>query len=182
MENHSDFIIKGLKTICESTRRLARAYMDAGAHGIFYAIQMAGHPRFSKGLYDRFCRVDDMSILEEVKCRSKFSMIHLHGSEKVDFDAFLDLPLEALNWHDQIVGPSIADVRAKTSKVLVAGIPDHMGIVGMDNTELSKLFRNTLQKFGTTGFVLGPGCTVDHWAVKEEQLHFIRAWAEDYID
>jgi len=182
MENHSDSIIKGLKTISESTRRLARAYMDAGAHGIFYAIQMAGHPRFSKDLYDRFCRVDDMTILEEVKNRSKFSMIHLHGSEKVDFDTFLDLPLEALNWHDQIVGPSIADVRSKTSKVLVAGIPDHMGIVGMDNTKLSNLFVDALKNAGTTGIVLGPGCTVDHWAVTEEQLHFIRDWAEDYKD
>jgi len=182
MEKYFDSIVEGLKVISESTRRLASAYMDAGAHGIFYAIQMAGHPRFSKGLYDRFCRADDMSIIEEVKSRSKFSMSHLHGSEKVDIDTFLGLPLESLNWHDQIVGPSIADVRAKTSKVLVAGIPDHMGIVGMDSAKLSNLFRDTLKNSGTTGIVLGPGCTVDHWAVTEEQLHFIRAWAEDYTD
>ncbi|MBW1774315.1 MAG: uroporphyrinogen decarboxylase, partial [Deltaproteobacteria bacterium] len=58
MEKHFDSIVEGLKVISESTRRLASAYMDAGAHGIFYAIQMAGHPRFSKGLYDRFCRAD----------------------------------------------------------------------------------------------------------------------------
>ncbi|MFC1491501.1 uroporphyrinogen decarboxylase family protein [Nitrospinota bacterium] len=179
MEAHPDTLRQGLKTIAETTRRLARVYMDAGAHGVFFAIQMAGHPRFTREFYDGFCREDDMKVLEEVAGRSKFNIVHLHGAEMVDFDTFLSLPLEALNWHDQLVGPSMAAVRAKTPKVFVAGVPDHKGLVGMDNATMAEMFDRTVKECGTKGIVLGPGCTVDHWVVEEKQLHFIRAWAEE---
>ena len=179
METHPDALRHGLKTISESMRLLARAYMDAGACGVFYAIQMAGHPRFTSDLYEEFCRADDMMVLEEVAGRSKFSMVHLHGSETVNFDTFLSLPVEALNWHDQLVGPSMAAVRAKTSKMLVAGVTDHKGLVGMDNTAMAEMFDRALKGCGPKGIILGPGCTVDHWEIEEKQLQFIRAWAEE---
>jgi uroporphyrinogen decarboxylase len=179
METHPDALRHGLKTISESMRLLACAYMDAGACGVFYAIQMAGHPRFTSDLYEEFCRADDMMVLEEVAERSKFSMVHLHGSETVNFDTFLNLPVEALNWHDQLLGPSMVAVRAKTSKVLVAGVTDHKGLVGMDNTAMAEMFDRALKGCGPKGIILGPGCTVDHWEIEEKQLQFIRAWVED---
>jgi hypothetical protein len=141
---------------------------------------MAGHPRFTRDIYEKFCQQDDVSVLEEVAPRSRLSLLHLHGSKRVDFDAFLGLPIEGLNWHDQIVGPSMAEVRAMTGQVLAAGIPDHLAMVGKRDDELAALFDRTLRACGPRGVVLAPGCTVDHWQIEDRQLHFIRAWAEEW--
>lgn len=180
LESHPGEVRAGLSAITETARRTARAYLDAGAHGVFYAVQMAGHPRFSRPIYEKFCRRDDQSVLEEVAPRSRLSLLHLHGSELVDFDVFLGLPVEALNWHDQIVGPRMAEVRAMTRKVLAAGIPDHLAMAGKEDAELAALFDQTLRACGPRGVVLAPGCTVDHWRIEERQLDFIRSWAEEW--
>ena len=180
LESHPGEVRAGLDAIAETARRTARAYMDAGAHGVFYAVQMAGHPRFNRDIYERFCRQDDQSVLEEVAPRSRMSLLHLHGSRLVDFDVFLGLPVEALNWHDQIIGPSMAEVRKMTRKVLAAGIPDHLAMVGKKNEELAAVFARTLRECGPRGVVLAPGCTVDHWQIEDSQLDFIRAWAEEW--
>lgn len=180
LESHPAEIRAGLDAITETARRTARAYMDAGAHGVFYAVQMAGHPRFTREIYEKFCRQDDQSVLEEAAPRSRLSLLHLHGSQTVDFDVFLSLPVEALNWHDQIVGPSMADARAMTGKMLAAGIPDHLAMVGAKDAELAALFDRTLRACCPRGVVLAPGCTVDHWQIEDRRLHFIRAWAEEW--
>mgnify|MGYP001575930828 CR=1 FL=1 len=180
LESHPGEGRAGLDAITETVRRTARAYMDAGADGVFYAVQMAGHPRFTREIYEKFCRQDDQSVLEEVAPRSRLSILHLHGSQLVDIDIFLSLPVEALNWHDQIVGPSMAEVRAMTGKVLAAGIPDHLAMVGKKDAELAALFDRTLRASGPRSVVLAPGCTVDHWQIEDRQLHFIRAWAEEW--
>ena len=71
--------------------------------------------------YREFAKKYDMVVLDAVKGRSWFNILHVHG-EKGMFDQLLDYPVQALNYHDREAGPSLAEMRKRTRKCLMGGI------------------------------------------------------------
>jgi uroporphyrinogen decarboxylase len=147
----------GLAIITETTRRFAREAVARGADGLFFASQTAHEGYLTRAEYADFARRYDLVVLEAVQGRSWFNILHLHG-EKVMFDAVLDYPVQAVNYHDREAGPSLAEMRKKTRKCLVGGIAQNTTLVHGTPAEIDAQVQDAWRQVDRRGLILGPGC------------------------
>ncbi len=150
----------GLEIVTETTRRFALEAVRRGADGLFFATQTANEGYLSRKEYAEFARQYDLAVLEAVRGRSWFNILHLHGA-KVLFDQVLDYPVEALNYHDREAGPSLAEMRAKTTKCLIGGIGENTTLLRGTPQEVDAQVQDAWRQVDRRGLILGPGCVAD---------------------
>jgi uroporphyrinogen decarboxylase len=147
----------GLAIIAETTRRFVIEALTHGADGLFFANQTANDGYLTCAEYAEFAKKYDLAVLEAVEGRSWFNILHLHG-EKIMFDAVLDYPVQALNYHDREVGPSLAEMRKRTKKCLVGGIGHNTTLVHGTQAKVEAQVRDAWRQVNRRGLILGPGC------------------------
>ncbi|MGA2255501.1 MAG: uroporphyrinogen decarboxylase family protein [Thermoguttaceae bacterium] len=147
----------GLAIIAETTRRFVIEALTRGADGLFFASQTANDGYLTRAEYAEFAKKYDLAVLEAVEGRSWFNILHLHG-EKIMFDAVLDYPVQALNYHDREAGPSLAEMRKRTKKCLVGGIGHNTTLVHGTQAEVDAQVRDAWRQVNRRGLILGPGC------------------------
>ena len=87
-------------------------------------------------------------------------MIHVCGPGAY-VEEHLDYPVAIVSWADRAQrNPSIADVRAKTSKTLLAGLAHDGALLTGPVEAVQEEARAALAESGGTRFLLGPGCAV----------------------
>ena len=109
LRNRPSSVLKGLRTIAETTRRFVEAARATGIDGIFYAVQHAQANILSYEEYKLFGWIFDMQALgpaQDLWC----NMLHLHGNQ-VHFELANELPFQIVNWHDRESHPSLADAQ-----------------------------------------------------------------------
>jgi uroporphyrinogen decarboxylase len=148
----------GLRIIAESIQRFIEAARQAGAAGIFYAVQHAQYSLFSEKEYEEFGRSFDMLALESAQ-KFKFNMLHLHGKQ-VMFDRFLDYPVAIINWHDRETPPSLAEAKKKFSGALCGGLRRQETMVLGTPDQIKAEAEDTFQQSGGQGLILGTGCVM----------------------
>ena len=108
--------------------------MEAGATGLFFGMQNGLNLKLGYEGYRKYEWASSARILDAIKDKCKFRMVHLCNGDGEAIDWALDLPCDAFNWADQQDNmPSLGEVRAKTDKVLVGGIK-HNGGESLDRT------------------------------------------------
>lgn len=156
-------------------------YLDAlfaeGIDGIFLANQYSMSHLLTDAQYEEFCQPYEARILEHCKGHTWFNMAHIHGSRNLRMDRYLsysDDLLQALNWECCPVGvpaeevTTIADVRAKTDKIIIAGFDqDHDFITPENDREavkavLKRRFLEAEKENGSNRFIFAPGCCLAH--------------------
>jgi uroporphyrinogen decarboxylase len=147
----------GLAIIAETTRGFAAEVLARGADGLFFASQTANEGYLTRTECREFAKKYDMVVLDAVKGRSWFNILHLHG-EKVMFDEVLDYPVQALNYHDREAGPSLAELRKKTRKCLVGGIGHNTTLVHGTQADVDAQVQDAWRQVNRRGLILGPGC------------------------
>ena len=147
----------GLEVIAETTRRFAAEAVARGADGLFFASQTANEGYLTRAEYAEFARKYDLIVLETVCGRSWFYVLHLHG-ERIMFDQVLDYPVQTLNYHDREVGPSLAEMRKRTGKCLIAGIGHSTTLVHGTQAEVDAQVQDAWRQVNRRGLILGPGC------------------------
>jgi uroporphyrinogen decarboxylase len=152
-----DAVQAGLEVITETTRRFATEAVLRGADGLFFAVQTANQGYLTPDEYARFTKPYDLAVLEAVRAKSWFNILHLHG-EKVMFDSVLDYPVQVLNYHDRESGPSLADMRARTGKCLLGGIGENTTLVEGTLDEVRNQVQDAWKQVNQRGLILGPGC------------------------
>ena len=80
----------GLRTITDTTIDFSLAALKAGAHGLFFATQLATTDVLTVAEYERFGKKFDLEVFNAIKGRAKMSMLHLHG-ENVMFDLLAEI-------------------------------------------------------------------------------------------
>jgi uroporphyrinogen decarboxylase len=148
----------GLRIIAESIQRFIEAVKQAGAEGIFYAVQHAQYSLLSEDEYEDFGRSFDMIALEpaqELKC----NMLHLHGKQ-VMFDRFLDYPIAIINWHDRETPPSLSEARKIFSGALCGGFRRQETMVLGTPEQIKAEADDAFQQSGGQGLILGTGCVM----------------------
>ena len=147
----------GLAIIAETTRRFAIEALTRGADGLFFASQTANEGYLTRAEYAEFAKKYDLAVLEAAKGRSWFNILHIHG-EKGMFDAVLDYPVQAINYHDREGGPSLAEMRKETKKCLVGGIGHTTTLVRGTPADVDAQVRDAWEQVNRRGLILGPGC------------------------
>jgi uroporphyrinogen decarboxylase len=150
-------VLKGLRTIAETTRRFVEAARETGIDGIFYAVQHAQANILSYEEYKLFGLMFDVQSIEPAQslwC----NMLHLHGQE-VHFELVNELPIQIVNWHDRESYPSLAEAQKLFSGVVCGGIRQDT-LVYRDPAEVQKEAADAIRQTNSKRFILGTGCVV----------------------
>ena len=150
---------RGLAAIAETLTAYARACLDAGADGIFYATNVATRGSISAAECRRFQRPYDRRVLDAV-ASAPFNLLHLCGSG-VHFDEFVDYPVTAFSWAIVPENPSLAEGQRRTGRAVVGGLPAKPGIASMTPAAVAERARAAIAVLGGRWLLLGPDCSIN---------------------
>ena len=157
LRNRPSSVLKGLKTIADSTRRFVEAARGTGIDGIFYAVQHAQENILTYEEYKLFGLLFDMQSIgpaRELWC----NMLHLHGNQ-VHFELVNELPFQIVNWHDRESHPSLAEAQKLFAGAVCGGMRQDT-LVYRDHAQVREESADAIQQTGGKRFILGTGCVV----------------------
>jgi uroporphyrinogen decarboxylase len=149
----------GLSVIAETLTAYARACLEAGADGLFYATNVATRDLMSAAECRRFQRPYDLRVLAVAR-GAPFNLLHVCGSG-VHFDEFADYPVTALSWATVAGNPSLAEGRRRTGRAVVGGLPAKPEIALMTADEVAARARAAIAEMNGRGLLLGPDCSIN---------------------
>lgn len=157
LQDNPEAVVKGLRTIAETTRRFMDAAFDIGIDGVFYAVQHAQTGLFTWEEYEAYGLPADLHTLQPAE-RGWCNMLHLHGRE-VYFELASRLPLQIVNWHDRETAPSLAEARQAFSGGLCGGLRQDTLVFG-DSSQVAAEAAQARRETRNKGFLLSTGCVV----------------------
>lgn len=174
MKQHKSELHHALEVILETNLKLLDEFIDAGIDGIFLSTQWATSDLISREMLAEFCHPYDQALLNHIKERTWFNLLHLHYSENLLFDEFVNYEgIQALNWENcaETDNPnkisSIESVRALfPDKILIAGIDQHHDFATVpENREavksiLKQRLTTAINESGSPKFIFAPGCAL----------------------
>jgi uroporphyrinogen decarboxylase len=154
-----DVVHKALALITDVTIRFSLDAIAAGAHGVFLATQLGSYRLLQAGEYETFGRAYDLKVLDALRGKAKFNMLHVHG-EDVMFDLFAGYPVEMINWHDRLTDPPLGKAAARFPRLLVGGINESRTLVEGSLADIENEVRDAVAQTGGRRLMVGPGCVL----------------------
>jgi uroporphyrinogen decarboxylase len=160
MTEAPDALHAALAAVTETLAAYARACLDAGADGIFFATtEWATRDVCTPEQYDTFGRHYDLPVLEAV-AGAPMNILHVCRPNNM-LERLLDYPAAAVNWAVHAPGnASLADVRAKTSMALIGGVDERHALLRGSPDDVRAQVREALRQTEGRRFLLGPGCSI----------------------
>ena len=149
----------GLAAIAETLAEYARACLEAGADGLFYATNIARRDGLTAEECRRFQRPHDLCILAAVE-HAPFNLLHVCGPG-IHFDEFADYPVAAFSWALGGGNPSLSEVHRRTGRAVVGGLPAKPEIVEMTAAAIAMRARHALAEMGGRALLLAPDCSIN---------------------
>jgi uroporphyrinogen decarboxylase len=152
---------RALRVITETLTSYAIACLEYGASGIFYATNgFASEGMLTQDQYHEFGEQYDLEILEAIKSRSKFNILHICG-KGIYFDLFSAYPSHALNWSATLEGnPDLRDGMLSSGKAVMGGISEQTTLLNGSPGQVQDEVGKALELTGGRHFLLAPGCAV----------------------
>lgn len=157
LRRNPDDIEAGLRIITDVTIDFSLAALKAGAHGLFFATQLATTDVLTVEEYRRFGVSYDLQILEKIRANTRLNMLHLHG-ENVMFDLLAGYPVDMINWHDRLTAPTLAKGAGKFKGAVVGGVEERNLLVSGSNAGVREQVRDAISQTGGRRLIVGPGC------------------------
>jgi uroporphyrinogen decarboxylase len=149
----------GLTAIAETLAAYARACLEAGADGLFYATNVARRDGLTAEECRRFQRPHDLHVLAAVE-RAPFNLLHVCGPG-VHFDEFADYPVAAFSGALGGGNPPLAEVHRRTGKAVVGGLPAKPEIASMSAEQIAARARRAVDEMHGRALLLGPDCSIN---------------------
>jgi uroporphyrinogen decarboxylase len=148
-----------LEVITDTFTRFARACLEAGASGLFFATTgWATAQRLSRDEYARWGRPYDLRLLRSLP-PAPFHLLHVCRDYAFVAD-LRDYPVHAVNWDAYGEGnPSLPQGKGLLGRCVVGGIPHRTLLVHGTPQEIARVVTALRREMGETGWMLGPGCT-----------------------
>lgn len=172
MRQNPESFKKGLEIITETTVNYAKELVDIGADGIFFASQLGNYDKMSVKEYEEFGRKYDYEILDVVKDKMWFNIMHMHGNAPM-FDIMEKYPVQAINWHDRLLDINLKEGRKRSSKILIGGVDEFKILTDANEEELLCHLKDSLSQVEDKRIILGPGCCVPLY-VSEDRLELAK--------
>ncbi len=150
---------RAFDVMAETLAEYARLCLAAGADGLFYATNVATRALMSAEECRRWQRPWDLRILAAVE-RAPFNLLHVCGAG-IQVEEFADYPVTAWSFATVAGNSTLAEVRARTGRAVVGGLPAKPEIAGMTEAELVERARAATREMGGGGFLLGPDCSIN---------------------
>lgn len=171
MRRAPDALERGLRLITEVTVRFTQHALACGAHGVFFATQVASHRMLTEQEHDRFGRAFDLQVLDAVRGKSRVNMLHVHGVDTM-FETLADYPVEMLNWHDRLTAPSIAQARTRFPGILAGGLNEGGCVARGDVGEIGRQVRDAIEAGPPGRLMIAPGCVL-HTATADASIEAV---------
>ncbi len=157
----ADAPLEALDAVADTLAAYARACLDVGAAGIFFAtVEWGSADIISAEDYDRFARPFDLRVLEAVR-DAPFNVLHVCRDNN-HLLRLLDYPVAAFHWDVRGAGnPSFTDVAAKTGAALMGGVSHQSTIASGSADDVAAEARRAVQQTAGRRFLLAPGCSID---------------------
>jgi uroporphyrinogen decarboxylase len=152
-----DALEQALQVITGVTIRFALDALQAGAHGVFFATQLASFRSLSAAEYERFGKTFDLQVLAALAGKTRLSMLHAHGDD-IMFDLLAAYPVEMMNWHDRLTEPDLRAAATRFPGLLVGGLNEHGALLGDDPGAIANEIRDAIEQTHGRRLMLGPGC------------------------
>jgi len=163
-----------LQVITDVTIDFALQAIEAGAHGVFLATQLASHRLLNAAEYERFGCPFDLQILAALEGKARFNMLHLHGDD-IMFERLSQYPVQMLNWHDRLTEPNLHAASKRFSGLLVGGVAEHGTLLDGSLAEIEAQVAEALQQTNGRRLMIAPGCVLPISASDERIEAVVRA-------
>jgi uroporphyrinogen decarboxylase len=150
-----------LEVITQTFITYSLASLEAGASGIFFATTgWATKVTLSEEEYRRWGREYDLRVLEAVKDRGPFNVLHNCGAG-ISFDLLADYPVHAISWATTLPeNPSLAEGLTRTNKAVMGGISEKTRLPDGTPEDVESEVRQALTETKGTRLLLAPGCSI----------------------
>jgi uroporphyrinogen decarboxylase len=159
LRRHPEALKQGLQTIAETTIAYAQASLQAGADGIFYAVQNESYQVLSEAEYREFGETYDRLVLDAVRSEADIILLHAHG-EEIMFDLVASYPADGINWHDRLTWPTLRQARQLYGGLLVGGIAELSTLVQGPTAAIEQQVAEAIAQCEGRGLLVGPGCVL----------------------
>lgn len=160
MREAPETLHEALSTIADSYATYARACLERGADGIFFATTVwATRDMLTEEEYLEFGRGYDLMVLAAVEGAS-FNILHICRANNM-FPLFLDYPVHAISWAATLPGnPTLGEALVMTDKAVVGGISEKTVLRDGPPEAVASEVRTALAQTRGLRFLLAPGCSI----------------------
>ncbi len=149
-----------LAAITDTLVGYARACLEAGADGLFYATNIASRDLITAAECRRFQRPYDLQVLDAAGSAA-FNVLHVCGSG-VRFEEFANYPVHAFSWAaGGADNPSLREGHRRTGRAVVGGLPAKPVIAGLTPAAIADRTRAALGEMKRRWLLLGPDCSIN---------------------
>lgn len=159
LQAQPDSVLAALEVITETVGRYVRAALEAGADGLFFATQTGSAEVFTAEENGRWGAPYARRVLEQVRDRSALTLLHVHGRD-IHFDQLASLPVHAMNWHDRLTPPSLAEGQRRFAGAVVGGLNEGETLRGGLPEAVAGEVGDAIRQTGGVGLIVAPGCVL----------------------
>ena len=159
MRLNPDLFEEGLEIIANVTKEYALESLRRGAHGLFFACQAESYRLMDEAQYQRFGVTYDRVVLDAVRNDSQLIMLHAHGYD-IMFDLVASYPIDAINWHDCVTAPSLAEATKRFAGMLVGGVNEWKTLLTGSPEDIRAEIEEAIQQTSGRRLMIGPGCVI----------------------
>jgi uroporphyrinogen decarboxylase len=159
LKEHPRRVTAALEAITDTVVRFVDQALAEGASGIFYAIQVATRTLLAEEDYARFGEPYDRQVLESIRGRALFTVIHGHG-DRLMLDRLGRLPADAWSWDDRLAGPPLGEGQALVPGAVVGGLDQWRTLREGTPEEAAAEAQDAIARTGGLGIVVAPGCVL----------------------
>lgn len=161
IQDNPDALRAGLEVITETFADYARACVEAGASGIFFATTgWASADALDEESYRRFGRDYDLRVLDAVASRAPFNVLHNCG-DHIYFELLAGYPVRAISWAATLRGnPTLAEGKERGDKAVMGGISEKTTLPNGTPEQVAEEVRAAITETGGRRLLLAPGCSI----------------------
>ena len=165
-------LLDALEVIARTEANHARKAIQAGASGIFLAVDNAQDGILTRDEYKKFSEPFDRIVLDAAP-GAPLNVLHLHGA-KVYLDLFWKgWPVAAINYSIHETGVGLAEARKQFSGVLAGGV-DEVNFRKLSREQLTEQWKAARAAVGPK-HIVAPGCSVPNESTDQECLRLREA-------
>ena len=156
-----DALRQALEVITETYRMYARASLEAGASGIFFATTgWASGDQLSEDQYRAFGMEYDLRVLEAVAGTAPFNVLHNCG-DNIYFDLLAEYPVHAISWAATLPGnPTLGEGKQRTRKAVMGGVSEKTTLADGTPEDVANEVRRALAETEGRRVLIAPGCSI----------------------
>lgn len=176
-DGHGQAVHAALKVISQTTCDMARAVLELGADGIFFAAQSSTYDFMSIQEYQEYGVPYDLEVLAAAD-KGWMNTLHAHGGN-IMFELLKDYPVQVFNWHAWETLPAVDEAAVMTGKCLMGGLK-RTDITQRDRNAIQHQIYECYRMLGGRGQILTPGCVI-RYPLDDETLAYVKQ-AKDLVE